>query len=78
MTTTQIAVRLPSEMVDELDHLVPTPHGSRSEAVRRAIEMYLYRLAAEHDAIVYDRQPLTDAEMSLADDPDEWSSAPQW
>jgi|GEM_PF-5916037 len=39
MTTTQIAVRLPSDLVDRLDHLVPAPHGSRSEAIRRAVEL---------------------------------------
>jgi Arc/MetJ-type ribon-helix-helix transcriptional regulator len=78
MTTTQIAVRLPSDLVEQLDHLVPAPHGSRSEAVRRAIELYLYRLAAEHDAAVYDRLPLTDVELSFADDPDAWNLTPQW
>jgi len=58
MTSIQIAVRLPSELVEQLDHLVPSPHQSRSAAIRRAIELYLYRLAAEQDASVYDRMPL--------------------
>jgi metal-responsive CopG/Arc/MetJ family transcriptional regulator len=39
--TTQIAVRLPSELVDRLDQLVPGTHSSRSDAIRRAIELYL-------------------------------------
>jgi hypothetical protein len=51
-------------------------HPSRSEAVRRAIELYLYRLACEQDARQYERLPLADAELSLADDPDAWSDTP--
>jgi hypothetical protein len=57
---------------------VPSTHQTRSEAVRRAIELYLYRLACEHDARQYERLPLTDAELSLADDPDAWNSTPAW
>ena len=76
--TTQLAVRLPDELVDRLDALVPTTHTSRSEAVRRAIELYLYRLACEEDARQYDGRPLADAELSLADDHDGWRDAPPW
>ncbi|MGH2354997.1 MAG: ribbon-helix-helix domain-containing protein [Chloroflexota bacterium] len=76
--TTQVAVRLPDELISRLDALVPTTHPSRSEAVRRAIELYLYRLACEHDARQYERLPLTDAELSLADAPDSWSHTPPW
>jgi Arc/MetJ-type ribon-helix-helix transcriptional regulator len=76
--TTQVAVRLPQELISQLDSLVPTTHPSRSEAVRRAIELYLYWLACEHDARQYERLPLTDAELSLADGPDAWSGTPAW
>jgi metal-responsive CopG/Arc/MetJ family transcriptional regulator len=48
--TTQVAVRLPDELIDRLDALVPTTHPSRAEAGRRASELYLSRLACEHDA----------------------------
>jgi Arc/MetJ-type ribon-helix-helix transcriptional regulator len=78
MATTQVAVRLPSELVDQLDDLVPAPHSSRSEAIRRAVELYLYWLRAERDASVYDHLPLTDAELSLADDPGTWALTPRW
>jgi Arc/MetJ-type ribon-helix-helix transcriptional regulator len=74
--TTQIAVRLPEELISRLDALVPATHSSRSEVVRRAIELYLYRLACEHDARQYERLPLSDAELSLADDPDAWRDTP--
>jgi metal-responsive CopG/Arc/MetJ family transcriptional regulator len=76
--TTQLAVRLPDELIQQLDALVPTAHPNRSEAVRRAIELYLYRLACERDARQYERFPLTDAELSLADDPDAWRDTPPW
>jgi Arc/MetJ-type ribon-helix-helix transcriptional regulator len=76
--TRQIAVRLPDGLVDALDDVVPQVHGSRSEAVRRAIELYLAWLAGERDAEVYERCPLSDSELALADDADGWSTAPPW
>ena len=76
--TTQIAVRLPDELVHRLDELVPGTHESRSDAVRRSIELYLARLASERDAAVYEQIPLTDAELALADDPKSWSGTPSW
>jgi Arc/MetJ-type ribon-helix-helix transcriptional regulator len=76
--TTQIAVRLPEELIDKLDALVPSPHQSRSDAIRRAIELYLYRLAAERDAAIYDRVPLSDAELAFANDPESWAGTPAW
>ncbi len=76
--TSQVAVRLPEELIERLDALVPTTHGSRSEAVRRAIELYLYRLACEHDVRQYERMPLDDVELALADAPDAWSDTPPW
>jgi metal-responsive CopG/Arc/MetJ family transcriptional regulator len=76
--TTQVAIRLPDDLLDQLDSLVPATHPSRSDAVRRAIELYLYWLACEHDSRQYERRPLTDAELSLADSPDAWSGTPAW
>ena len=74
----RVVVRLPIEVVDQLDSLVPTIHASRSDAVRHAIELYLYRLSCEHDARRYEEIPLTDAELLLATSPDSWISAPAW
>ena len=76
--TAQVAVRLPEDLVDRLDALIPGTHVSRSEAVRRAIELYLYRVAAERDAELYAATPMTDAELALADDPDGWSTTDPW
>ena len=76
--TTQIAVRLPDDLVEGMDRLVGNAGGSRSEIVRRAIAAYLYRDACERDAEVYESTPLTDAELALADDPDAWTPTPSW
>lgn len=78
MTTTQLAIRLPEDVICRLDALIPEKHATRSEAIRRAIELYLYRLAWEHDAQQYERQPLTDSELALAEDPESWSDTPPW
>jgi Arc/MetJ-type ribon-helix-helix transcriptional regulator len=52
--TTQIAVRLPDEMVEFLDQLVVQGEvKSRAAAVTRALELYRRRRMAEHDAAIY-------------------------
>lgn len=76
--TIQIAVRLPEELVSRLDGLVPSAHDSRSQAIRRAIEVYLSWLANERDATIYDRLPLSDEELALADEPGTWAGTPAW
>lgn len=75
---TQVAVRLPERLVREVDDVAQRLQSSRSELIRTALEQYLYRLACEHDAAVYERTPLTEAELALADDPEGWSPTPQW
>ena len=76
--TTQVAVRLPDDLVARVDELVPTAHPSRSDVIRRAIELYLYRLSCERDAHRYEEVPLTDRELALADDPHGWDFTPAW
>jgi predicted transcriptional regulator len=76
--TTQIAIRLPDDIATRLDALVPNVHPTRSDAIRRSIELYLYRLACEQDADRYDHDPLSDAELALTDDPQAWSGTPTW
>lgn len=74
----QLAVRMPSDVITELDALVPQVHATRAEAVRAAVHAYLYRLACERDVQRYANTPLDDAELALADDPDAWSATPSW
>jgi metal-responsive CopG/Arc/MetJ family transcriptional regulator len=76
--TVQLAIRLPDDLICRLDALIPEKHTTRSEAIRRAIELYLYRLACEHDAQQYERLPLTDPELALSDDPESWTETPPW
>jgi len=76
--TTQIAVRLPDDQLAAIDALVPDQHPSRSEVVRRAVELYLYRLACEHDVVRYQTAPPTDDELALAGDESSWETTPQW
>ena len=74
----QVAVRLPDTLIRAVDDAAGRLHSTRSELIRRALELYLYRLASEHDAAVYDQLPLTDTELALADDSEGWSATPQW
>ena len=69
---------MPNELVEALDRLVPERHATRAEAVRAAVEAYLYRVACERDAQRYAAKPLTNDELALADDPDAWSATPSW
>lgn len=74
----RFAVRLPKSSLEALDALVPERHPSRADAVRAAIDHYLYRLACEDDWRRYAVQPLTDDELALADDPRAREATPRW
>ena len=76
--TVQLAIRLPDALLARIDPLVGTTHESRSDVVRRALEHYLYRLECERDAAIYAEQPLGDAELVLAADPNAWKGTPEW
>ncbi|MGH9189109.1 MAG: hypothetical protein ACRD0Q_03610 [Acidimicrobiales bacterium] len=42
------------------------------------MEVYLYRLACERDAELYESAPLTDQELAMADDSGAWEGTPAW
>ncbi|MDP3891980.1 antitoxin [Nocardioides sp.] len=48
--TTQIAVRLPDELVTYIDGLVAEGAGSRATVVTRALTLYQHQLRGEQDA----------------------------
>ena len=48
--TTQIAVRLPDDLVEYVDALVGDGAGSRAAVVTRALGLYRQQLRAERDA----------------------------
>ena len=59
--STQIAVRLPDEMVAFLDHAVATGRApSRAAIVASAVEREMRRLAAERDAEILRAQGAAD------------------
>jgi Arc/MetJ-type ribon-helix-helix transcriptional regulator len=48
--STQIAVRLPDELVEYVDNLVRQGAGSRAAVVAHALSLYRQQLRGEHDA----------------------------
>ncbi|MCB9372552.1 MAG: ribbon-helix-helix protein, CopG family [Microthrixaceae bacterium] len=76
--TTPVTLRVPDELLTQLDALVPEVHPSRSEGLRRALELYLYRVACERDAERYAGQPLSEAEIAVGDDVRDWEATPSW
>ena len=74
----QVAVRLPESLITAVDQAANRLQATRSDLIRRALELYLYRLECQRDAAVYEQLPLTDAELALADDAEGWSTTPQW
>jgi metal-responsive CopG/Arc/MetJ family transcriptional regulator len=48
--STQIAVRLPDELVAYVDALVTNGAGSRANVITRALKIYQHELRAEMDA----------------------------
>ena len=54
--TTQIAVRLPDDLVAYVDQLVRDGAGSRATVLTRALAMYRQHMAAEHDARILEEQ----------------------
>ena len=48
--STQIAVRLPDEMVEYVDALVAQGAGSRAAVVTQALKLYQQQLRGEQDA----------------------------
>lgn len=78
MTTTQVAIRLTRDQAARLDRAARGLRESRSVVLRRALELYLYRLECEHDARAYERTPLSAAELAFADDAKGWKGTPEW
>jgi hypothetical protein len=62
----QVAVRVSDDLLEEVDAVAARLRSTRSDFVRRAIKQYLYSLACERDAGLYEQFPLTDDELALA------------
>ncbi len=72
-----VSFRMDDEEVQRVDEWARRLHVNRTTLLRGALSAYLARLAGEHDATAYERQPLTDEELALATAED-WGPAEDW
>ncbi|HVA44547.1 MAG TPA: ribbon-helix-helix protein, CopG family [Acidimicrobiales bacterium] len=75
--TTMVSFRVEDDDVLRVDEWARRLNVDRTTLLRDAVAAYLARLAGEHDAAAYQRQPLTDEELALADAED-WGPAEDW
>ena len=72
-----VSFRVEDDDVLRVDEWARRLHVDRTTLLRDAVAAYLARLAGEHDAAAYQRQPLTDEELALAGAED-WGPAEDW
>jgi predicted transcriptional regulator len=75
--TTMVSFRVDEDDVRRVDEWANRLHVDRTTLLRDALMAYLSRLAGEHDAAAYQRQPFTDEELALAAAED-WGPAEDW
>jgi len=75
--TTMVSFRVEDDDVLRVDEWARRLNVDRTTLLRDAVAAYLARLAGEHDAAAYQRQPLTDEELALAGAED-WGPAEDW
>ncbi len=75
--TIMVSFRVEDDQVQRVDEWARRLHVDRTTLLREALTAYLARLAGEHDAAAYERQPLTDEELALAAAED-WGPAEDW
>jgi predicted transcriptional regulator len=75
--TTMVSFRVDEDDVRRVDEWANRLHVDRTTLLRDALTAYLARLAGEHDAAAYQRQPFTDEELALATAED-WGPAEDW
>jgi len=72
-----VSFRVEDDDVLRVDEWARRLNVDRTTLLRDAVAAYLARLAGEHDAAAYQRQPLTDEELALAGAED-WGPAEDW
>lgn len=72
-----VSFRVDEDDVRRVDEWANRLHVDRTTLLRDALMAYLSRLAGEHDAAAYQRQPFTDEELALAAAED-WGPAEDW
>ena len=74
---TMLSFRVADEEAAEVQRWVDELGLDRSEFLREALHRHLVRLRSEVDAANWERDPMTDAERSLAQIAD-WGPAEDW
>lgn len=74
---TMLSFRVDDEQAVETQRWAEALGIDRSELLREALRRHLVRLASEQDALRWEEQPLTDAEVALAQAAD-WGPAEDW
>jgi len=74
---TMLSFRVDDAEAAEAQRWAEQLHIDRSELLREALRRHLVRLAGEHDAERWDRQPLEEGEMVLQEVAD-WGPAEDW
>lgn len=77
MTMTMLSFRADEEDADRIRRWSERLGVERSELMRDALRRQLARLAAEHEAALYEADPMTEEEVSLAAVAD-WGPAEDW
>ena len=77
MTMMMLSFRADEEDVNQIRRWSERLGIERSELMRDALRRQLARLAAAHEAALYESEPVTEEEMSLAAVAD-WGPAEDW
>ena len=77
MTMTMLSFRADEEDVEGIRQWSERLGIERSELMRDALRRQLARLAAAHEAALYESEPVTEEELSLAAVAD-WGPAEDW
>lgn len=75
--TVMVSFRAEEDDVAAADRWAALLGVERSELLREALAGHLARLAAEEEALAYEREPFTEDEAAL-DSADEWGPAEDW
>jgi predicted transcriptional regulator len=75
--TVMVSFRVDENEVRRVDEWARRLQVDRTTLLRDALTAYLARLAGEHDAEAYRRQPFTEEEQALAAAED-WGPAEDW
>jgi Arc/MetJ-type ribon-helix-helix transcriptional regulator len=74
---TMLSFRVSRSEAEEVQGWAERLGVRRSDVLREAVRRHLVRLASEHDALTWERMPLSENEKSIAEVAD-WGPAEDW